>query len=104
MDAKIPTSNLPAISAAFQLGTTEALKKIPGIDSAVLANLAAATVDAFIASFKTVYLSSLAWGGLAIIAAFFTVNLEKYMTNYVNKAVGLGKGSASGKGELETKS
>lgn len=49
--------------------------------------LDAGTKHAYARAFKIVYLSSLGFGGLSILAAFFVTDVDKYMTNFVNKRV-----------------
>jgi hypothetical protein len=57
------------------------------MSTAVETVIGTATQDAYSQSLKTVYLASLAFGGLSIIASFFTSDVKVFLTNHVNKAV-----------------
>lgn len=57
------------------------------MNATILAAVTVARKKAYSSSFAIVYLSSIAFGGLALIAAFFTSNVDSFMTNFVNKRV-----------------
>lgn len=57
------------------------------MNSTIAAALDTATKTSYTQSFRTVYLSSLAFSGVAMIASFFTVNVDSKMTDFVNKRV-----------------
>lgn len=70
------------------LKTKAGLKAVPDLESNVLAAMQAALKKAYAASYSTTYLSSLAWGGLALVCCFFAKNnMEDYFTSFVNKTV-----------------
>lgn len=70
------------------LKTKAGLKAIPDLESNIVAAMQAALKKAYAASYSTTYLSSLAWGGLALVCCFFAKsNMEDYFTNFVNKTV-----------------
>jgi uncharacterized membrane protein len=73
--------------AAITNGTATALNNVPGISADIVVAMRNAVKDANSSSFKVVYLSSLAFGGVSIVAAFFATDLDKYLTNFVNKSV-----------------
>lgn len=85
--AGLPTTSGPDLFAAITNGTAAALQAVPGMNADILGALDSATKVAYSNAFKIVYLSSLAFAGLAIIAAFFVVDVDHYMTNYVNKTI-----------------
>lgn len=86
--AGFPSENLPQLVQAVAKGTTAALDAVPGMTSAVKIALAAAQKRVYSTSFATVYLASLAFGGIALIACFFTTNdIDVYFTNFLNKTV-----------------
>jgi uncharacterized membrane protein len=78
---------VPALFAAITNGTTAALSSVPGINSNILATMSNAIMDANSSSFKIVYLSTLGFGGVSIIAACFATDVTEYMTNFVNKTI-----------------
>ena len=86
-NAGLPASSVPALFAAMTNGTTAALEKVPGVSAKILGAMATAVQDANSQSFKVVYLSSLAFGGVAIISAFFATNVDEFMTGFINKSV-----------------
>jgi hypothetical protein len=85
--AGLPATSLPGLFAAITNGTTAALDSVPGINTNILAALNTATQDANASSYKIVYLSALAFGGVSIIAALFATNVDKYLTSFVNKTI-----------------
>lgn len=94
--AGLPESSLKDLFAAMQVGTPAALETIPGIDATILGAFAEAVKLAYTHAFKVVYLSSLAFAGIAIVASFFVRDVDKFMTDYVNKVIHkpkLGKGA-----------
>jgi len=78
--AGLPESSLPNLLSSISLGNFTA---VPGISP----NIIAATVDAikvaYALSFRTVYLCTLPFGILLIIAALLSPNVEQYLTDEV---------------------
>jgi hypothetical protein len=86
--AGFPSENLPQLFQAVAKGTAASLDAVPGMSSAVRAALVAAQKRVYSTSFATVYLTSLAFGGIALITCFFTTNdIDAYFTNFLNKTV-----------------
>lgn len=85
--AGLPASSVPALFAAMTNGTTAAFESVPGINAKILSAFAEATKDAYAHAFKVVYLSSIAFAGIAIVASLFVTDIDKYMTNFVNKTI-----------------
>ena len=85
--AGLPASSVPALFAAMTNGTTAAFDAVPGINPKILGAFAEATKHAYTHAFKVVYLSSLAFAGIAIVASQFVTDIDKYMTNFVNKTI-----------------
>jgi len=85
--AGLPATSITALFAAITNGTAAAFAAVPGFSADIGAVTTEAVQDAYSSSFMVVYLSSLAFGGLSIIAAFFATDLAKYLTNFVNKSV-----------------
>jgi hypothetical protein len=79
----LPKSSLPLLFEAIANGTASAMEAVPGISTKIEGAVAAAVTQAYTSSFKTVYLVSITFGGLAVIAALCTQNVEQYMTGSV---------------------
>jgi hypothetical protein len=57
------------------------------MNSKIQLAVAAATRTAYEHSFRTVFLVSLAFGLLSVISSWFSPNVEKHMTNFLNTKV-----------------
>jgi Fungal trichothecene efflux pump (TRI12) len=86
-DAGLPASSIPDLFAAVANGTAAALEMVPGMSNGVLDALVLATKHAQAHAFKVVYLATLAFTGIGLIAAFFITDVNAYLTNYVNKTI-----------------
>ncbi|KAB5511539.1 fungal trichothecene efflux pump [Coniochaeta sp. 2T2.1] len=75
-------SKIATLAGAARAGT---LDKVPGITHAVIDAVTAALPNAYAAAFKTVYLASLAFGGVAIVGALLTKNAAPYLTDQVSR-------------------
>lgn len=60
---------------------------VPGMSNGVLDALTLATKHAQADAFKVVYLVTLAFTGIGLVAAFFITDVSAYLTNYVNKTI-----------------
>jgi hypothetical protein len=84
-------AGLPSSSSAALLGqlanTTTTFEQVPGVNSTIVAAISAGEKSAHAASFSTVYLSSLAFGGSAFIVSWFVTDINKFMTSFINKTV-----------------
>ncbi|KAL5454836.1 hypothetical protein PMIN07_007380 [Paraphaeosphaeria minitans] len=80
--AGLPASDVPAVLAAVTAGTVD---KAPGVTPSIIAAIAAAVPTAYSQAFKTVYLASLGFGGIAIIGSLLTVDPEKHLTDKVER-------------------
>lgn len=60
---------------------------MPGINEKILEALGVATKHAHANSFKIVYLATLAFTGIGLIASFWIVDVDAFLTNYVNKTI-----------------
>lgn len=100
--AGFPSENLPQLFQAVAKGTAAALDAVPGMNSIVRAALVTAQKRVYSTSFATVYLTSLAFGGIALIACFFTTNdIDAYFTNFLNKTVSAKVPTAAKEGDDE---
>jgi hypothetical protein len=95
--AGLPATSVPAFFAAMTNGTAAAFNSVPGISGSIMAAFATAVQDGYSSGFKVVYLSSLAFGGVSIISAFFATDVDKYLTDFVNKSVNAQKDGLRGK-------
>jgi len=77
-----PTSIEPFIQA-LQSGSTDAMENVPGITQTIVEAGILANKHAYIASFRVVYLCSLIFGGLCVIAAVWAPNVESRMTDNI---------------------
>ncbi|KAG9246514.1 hypothetical protein BJ878DRAFT_279856 [Calycina marina] len=75
--AGLPAPSITGLYAAATNGPTAALNAVPGINTSTLSVLPTATASAYAASFKTVYIASLSFGGVWIIAAFLAQDVTK---------------------------
>ncbi|KAF2735572.1 fungal trichothecene efflux pump [Polyplosphaeria fusca] len=82
IDAGLPESELPEVLAAVAEGT---VAKVPGITEAILGAIASAVPTAYSQAFKTVYLASLGFGGIAIIGSLLTVDPKKHLTDKIER-------------------
>ncbi|ORY09230.1 fungal trichothecene efflux pump [Clohesyomyces aquaticus] len=82
VDAGLPASELPTVLTAVAAGT---LAKVPGVSQGVMTAIAAAIPTAYGQAFKTVYLASLGFGGIAIIGSLLTVDPKKHLTDKVER-------------------
>lgn len=85
--AGLPASSLPDLFAAISNGTTTALASVPGVNNTILEALALATKQAYAHAFKLVYLATIGFTGIGLIAAFYIKDVDEYLTGYVNKTI-----------------
>jgi hypothetical protein len=74
-----PSSNLPALIAAASKNTAAAYKAVPGISTSVTAAAGLAVKKAYVLAFRTTYLAAIGFGCAAIVAAFFTKDIDRGM-------------------------
>ena len=63
------------------------MEAVPGITPTVIAAVGDAVKVAYSQAFKTVYLTSIAFGGLSIIAALFITSIDHLMTDFVARKI-----------------
>jgi hypothetical protein len=85
--AGLPASSTKALVTALNTGTAAALAKVPGMTAAIQRGIVEATRHAYELSFRTIFLVSLAFGGLAIISSWFNPDTAKHMTGFINTKV-----------------
>jgi CHASE2 domain-containing sensor protein len=80
--------------------TTSTFEQVPSVNSNIIAAINDGRMSAYAASFSTVYLSSLAFGGTALILSWFVTDINKYLTSFVNKTVA-GRSMRANQGQEE---
>lgn len=94
------SSSVPDILAAIKSGA--GIDSVQGMTESVASVLKEAVKTAYAMSYKTTYLSSLAWGGIALICCFLASNdMENYFTSYINKTVDTPHIEASERADVE---
>lgn len=83
IDAGLPKSSLAALFEAIATGTSDALAAVPGYNAKVAAALGTAEQDAFAGAVKVLFLTTISFGCLGIIAACFTKSIDHLMTDKV---------------------
>ncbi|KAF3009713.1 hypothetical protein E8E13_008921 [Curvularia kusanoi] len=78
--AGFPSSSLPALFDGVKNGS---ITSVPDMSPDILAAVNAAVKYAYARSYQTVYLCTLPFGALLIIAALFSPNVEQYLTDEV---------------------
>ncbi|KAF2032852.1 fungal trichothecene efflux pump [Setomelanomma holmii] len=96
--AGLPSSSLPALFQGITLGD---FTKVPGISADVIAAVVPAVKDAYALTFRTVYLCTLPFGALLIIAAILSPNVEQYLTDEVARKMHGRSGEKSEVGHKE---
>jgi len=82
-DAGLPAASIADFIAAISAGATAALEAIPGITDQIIAAGVAAYKQANADAYRTVYLTTLAFSGVAICLTWWAPDTEKYMTNHI---------------------
>ncbi|OTB01318.1 hypothetical protein M426DRAFT_323587 [Hypoxylon sp. CI-4A] len=80
--AGLPADKVPALSAAV-LGSK--LAAFPGLTPAIQAAVTSALPNAYTQAFRTVYLASLGFGGIAIVGCLFSKDAQKHLTDKVQR-------------------
>jgi hypothetical protein len=80
LEAGLPESSLTALFAGIPLGDFSA---VPDITPEIIGAVSDAVKHAYSLSFRTVYLCTLPFGALLLVAAVLSPNVEKYLTNEV---------------------
>jgi hypothetical protein len=78
--AGLPSASLPALFQGITLGDFSA---VPGISADIIAAVVPAVKDAYAMTFRTVYLCTIPFGALLIVAALLSPNVEQYLTDEV---------------------
>ncbi|CAK7225108.1 hypothetical protein SCUCBS95973_005747 [Sporothrix curviconia] len=85
--AGLPSDSLPAVFAALTNGTAAALDAVPGMTDTIATVVTDGNLMGYHQAFQLIFLSSIAFGGVAIIASFFVQDISKFLTSFVNKTI-----------------
>ncbi|KAM0327090.1 hypothetical protein ACHAQA_006217 [Verticillium albo-atrum] len=88
IEAGLPADQVGALAAAARSGT---MATFPGITDAIQDAVRAVLPTAYSQAFKTVYLASLGFGGIAIVGCLFSKDAQKHLTDRVERRMGDGK-------------
>ncbi|CAK7198048.1 hypothetical protein SEUCBS139899_000706 [Sporothrix eucalyptigena] len=80
INAGLPSSSVADFLSAIAVGTAEAFAAVPGITANIIAVGTQAYKVANSDAYRTVYLSTIAFSGIALIMTWFAPNTEKYMS------------------------
>ncbi|CAG9949404.1 unnamed protein product [Clonostachys rosea f. rosea IK726] len=88
-DAGFAVDGIPELLTVIAKSTTaRAIGSVPGMTESISQAVTAAIKRAYAQSYSTVYLSGLAFGGVALVSCFFaTHDMEEYFTSFLNKTV-----------------
>lgn len=78
--AGLPSSSATNLLEAFSVGSPTAFAAVKGITPKILATATAAYKTASNDAYRTVFLSTIAFSGLAVILSFFAPNVDDRMT------------------------
>ncbi|CAK7231085.1 hypothetical protein SCUCBS95973_007793 [Sporothrix curviconia] len=85
--AGLPASSVAGLMTAFANGTTAALEAVPGMNSTILTAVSRGTLAGYHDTYKVVFLATLAFGALSIIASFFIQEIGHLPNNFINKTL-----------------
>ncbi|KAI9785955.1 MAG: hypothetical protein M1839_008221 [Geoglossum umbratile] len=86
--AGLPSSSLPDLFAGIYAGS---LANVPGISNETLAAIEEPIKTAYAKSLSVVFLATIAFGCLLVVAALFTPNVEGYLTGEVARKLVRGR-------------
>jgi hypothetical protein len=78
--AGLPEGSLPSLLQSIALGDFSA---VPGISPDIIAATGGAVKEAYTLAFRTVYLCTIPFGVLLIVAGLLSPNVEQYLTDEV---------------------
>ncbi|KAH0542656.1 hypothetical protein FGG08_002979 [Glutinoglossum americanum] len=78
--AGLPVSSLPALFSGISTGS---FASVPGINNEILAAITGPIKTAYAKSFSTVFLATISFSGLLVLAALLSPNVEDYLTGEV---------------------
>lgn len=91
IEAGLPSTSVTQLLNAFTIGTPASFSNVPGISTSILAAATSAYQKASSDAYSTIFLTSIAFTGLAVILSFFVVNVEDRMTSDIAATLAHGK-------------
>lgn len=91
VEAGLPTSSVAALLAALASGSASAIEAVPGVTAQIVEVGAGAYKAAYADAFKTVFLASIAFGGVATIAALLYKEMQAPLSHDVVRRLDGGK-------------
>lgn len=88
--AGLPENEVDTLAAAIIGGK---LSSFPGLTPSISAAVSAVLPTAYAQAFKTVYLASLGFGGIAIVGCLFSKDAQKHLTDRVERRMQGGEGN-----------
>lgn len=98
--AGLPTSSISSFIAAFAVGPT-AFTAVPGVTPQIISKGTAAYKEANAAAYRTVFLSNIAFSGVAIICSLLLPNVDHLLTGQVATTLHQGRDEGHIAGEKE---
>ena len=83
LKAGLPESSVEKLLTALASGSSSAIAAVPGITTQILALAGTTLKEAYSQSFKIVFLATIPFGVVALIAAFFTKDIDSRLTHNV---------------------
>ncbi|KAK6218219.1 hypothetical protein LQW54_002973 [Pestalotiopsis sp. IQ-011] len=88
--AGLPENQVGTLTAAIIAGK---LSYFPGLTPSIRAAVSAVLPTAYAQAFKTVYLASLGFGGIAIVGCLFSKDAQKHLTHKIERRMQSGEGN-----------
>lgn len=83
LNAGLPASSVEGLLTALSSGSTAAINAVPGVTSQILTVAGTAIKAAYSDAFKIVFLATIPFGIVALIAAFFARDIDSRLTHNV---------------------
>ena len=98
--AGLPPSSVESFLTAIASGSTSAISAVPGVTKKILAVAGLKLKEAYSESFKIVFLATIPFGVVALVAAFFAKDIDTRLTHNVVRRLNLrGKQEIANVGE-----
>lgn len=86
-NAGLPASSISDLFEAMANGTAAAFEAVPGMNENILGAFEIATKVAYGRAFRIVYLSTLGFFAMGMVASFFVRDISELLTGFVNKTI-----------------
>jgi len=78
---EVAETTMQRLLSAATLNTASAYRNVPGINAEIIASASMAVKQAYVQAFRLTYLAAIGFGGAAVVAAFFTMDIDTGMKN-----------------------